>query len=207
MRLQQRLTPARRAEVVVAQRPFAAILSCADSRVPAEEIFDQGIGDLFIVRVAGNFAGTTQIGSLEYAVHELGVRLIVVLGHARCGAVGAALAALREHAQPPTAGLCSIVDALRPALAPLLTQPATTQRAAKACGCTVAGEEGEASSGDQADAERLVEQAVVANVHWTCRELIEQSAWLAEAQQSAGLSIVGAKYDLAQGTVTWLDAK
>jgi carbonic anhydrase len=84
-------SPARREEVACEQQPFAAILGCADSRVPPEIIFDQGLGDLFTVRVAGNVVNAATLGSLEYAVHELGVGLIVVLGHGSCGAVRAAL--------------------------------------------------------------------------------------------------------------------
>ena len=82
----------RLAEVATGQQPYAAILSCADSRVPPELIFDEGLGDLFVVRVAGNVVKNTQVGSLEFAVGQLGARLIVVLGHSRCGAVNAALA-------------------------------------------------------------------------------------------------------------------
>jgi len=83
---------ARLAEVASGQNPFAAILCCADSRVPSELIFDQGLGDLFVVRVAGNVAEDTQVGSLEFAVEQLGAQLIVVMGHSHCGAVNAALA-------------------------------------------------------------------------------------------------------------------
>lgn len=85
-------TPERRAELTAGQKPFAAVLTCADSRVPPELLFDQGLGDIFTVRVAGNVADQTEQGSLEYAAEHLGVPLIMVLGHTSCGAVKAAAA-------------------------------------------------------------------------------------------------------------------
>jgi carbonic anhydrase len=103
----------RRAALAAKQQPFASILSCADSRVPPEIVFDQGIGDLFVVRVAGNIAEVPGIGSLEFAATALGVPLIVVLGHSRCGAVDAALKAAPGTDLSP--GLKSLVDAIRPA--------------------------------------------------------------------------------------------
>ncbi len=109
---------ARRKEVAQAQHPFACILSCSDSRVPPEIIFDQGIGDLFVVRVAGNIADDAAIGSLEYAVERLGTPLIVVLGHKRCGAVQAAVSGgrARQH-------LDSITKVIEPAVAIARKQP------------------------------------------------------------------------------------
>ena len=111
----KRDSAARRAETAQAQHPKAAVLSCSDSRVPPEQVFDQGVGDLFVVRTAGEVADTAAIASLEYAVEHLGTRLIVVLGHARCGAVAAA--ASKE--EPDSPNLASLVDAIAPALAPL----------------------------------------------------------------------------------------
>ncbi len=93
-----------------AQAPFAAVLGCADSRVPVERVFDQGFGELFVVRVAGNIAGPSQIGSLEYGVRQLGIRLVVVLGHSGCGAVDATVARLDDASQPLSSELMSIVD-------------------------------------------------------------------------------------------------
>ncbi|MBF5041554.1 carbonic anhydrase [Aggregicoccus sp. 17bor-14] len=112
---ERRDSAARRAETAQAQHPKAAVLSCSDSRVPPEQIFDQGVGDLFVVRAAGEVADTAAIASLEYAVAHLGTRLIVVLGHERCGAVAAA--ASREEPESPN--LASLVDDIAPALAPL----------------------------------------------------------------------------------------
>ncbi|MBK1726003.1 carbonic anhydrase, partial [Halorhodospira neutriphila] len=106
----------RRAELTAGQAPFAAVLGCADSRVPVEAVFDQGLGELFTVRIAGNVAPSSVLGSLEFAVDELGVPLIVVLGHTDCGAVKATLASLRDGTEPPTPGLHAVVGQLAPAL-------------------------------------------------------------------------------------------
>ncbi len=111
----------RRAAVARKQQPFAAVLGCADSRVPPEVVLDQGIGDLFVVRVAGNVADSPGIGSLEYAVDQLGVRLVMVLGHSRCGAVDAALKAAPGADLTP--GLRSLVEAIQPAILPVKDRP------------------------------------------------------------------------------------
>lgn len=110
------ISQARRAELVDGQTPFAVIVACSDSRVPVELLFDQGLGDLFVVRVAGNIVAPSQIGSVEFAAANLGTRLVVVLGHSNCGAVDAAL---REHSQEQekrSPNLQSIVNRIRPAL-------------------------------------------------------------------------------------------
>ena len=98
-----------------AQAPFAAVLGCADSRVPVERVFDQGFGELFVIRVAGNIAGPTQVGSVEYGVRHLGIRLVVVLGHSGCGAVDATVATLDNLPAPLSSDFVSIVDEIRPA--------------------------------------------------------------------------------------------
>src|SRR5215207_9523638 len=116
---------ARRAEVADSQEPFAIILGCSDSRVPAEIVFDQGLGDLFIVRVAGNIVAPSQVGSVEFAAARTGARLVVVLGHSRCGAI---LATLEELARPSTdqsRNLRSIVERIRPAIEPILLSQIT----------------------------------------------------------------------------------
>jgi carbonic anhydrase len=107
---------ARRGELTEGQDPFAIVLGCSDSRVPAEIVFDQGLGDLFVIRVAGNIVAPSQIGSIEFAAEQFGVPLVVVLGHSECGAVRATLDAGAEDASP---NLRSIVDRIRPALAEL----------------------------------------------------------------------------------------
>ncbi len=105
-----------RAELVGGQAPFAIILACSDSRVPVQLIFDEGPGDLFIIRVAGNVAAPTQIGSIEYAATQLGAQLVVVLGHSGCGAVAATLDSIASDEPLPSANLEAIVEEIRPAL-------------------------------------------------------------------------------------------
>src|SRR3954470_16358263 len=114
---------ARRAALSAGQEPFAIILGCSDSRVPAELVFDQGFGDLFVIRVAGNIVAPSQVGSVEFAASRFGTRLVVVLGHSQCGAVGAALDELQGLASTESRNLRSIVDRVRPALETLLEMP------------------------------------------------------------------------------------
>jgi carbonic anhydrase len=110
------ISQARRAELVDGQTPFAVIVACSDSRVPVELLFDQGLGDLFVVRVAGNIVAPSQIGSVEFAAANLGTRLVVVLGHSNCGAVDAALKELSQEQEKRSPNLQSILDRIRPAL-------------------------------------------------------------------------------------------
>jgi carbonic anhydrase len=114
------LSAARRAELVDGQSPFAVILACSDSRVPVELVFCQGLGDLFVIRVAGNVVAPSQIGSVEYAAARLGTKLVVVLGHSNCGAVDATLQELAQVQETRSPNLRSIVDRIRPAVEPLL---------------------------------------------------------------------------------------
>src|SRR5688500_10787116 len=111
---------ARRAEVAAGQEPFAIILGCSDSRVPAEIVFDQGLGDLFVIRVAGNIVAPSQIGSVEFAAERYGTRLVVVLGHSQCGAILATIDQLTRPSINQSRNLHSIVDRVRPAVEPLL---------------------------------------------------------------------------------------
>lgn len=111
-----RVSRARRVELTAGQSPFAVVLGCSDSRVPAELVFDQGLGDLFVIRVAGNIAAPTQIGSVEFAVEVLGARLVVVLGHSGCGAVSAAVETIRSGDPGHSPHLRAIVDRIRPAV-------------------------------------------------------------------------------------------
>ena len=110
------IDPGSRAELVGGQTPFAIILACSDSRVPVQLVFDEGPGDLFIIRVAGNVATPTQIGSIEYAVTQLGAQLVLVLGHSGCGAVAAALENLSGETPAPSPNLEAIIDEIRPAI-------------------------------------------------------------------------------------------
>ena len=168
------MTAARRVEVATGQHPFAAILSCADSRVPPEFLFDQGLGDLFPVRVAGAVAEPGAMGSLEYAVGHLGVRLVVVMGHTSCGAVKAAMDTPRPAKLTPTqANLESLLSLIRPALpnAALGGDPWT--------------------------------EAVRASVEQTRIDLSHHSPVLEELARSGKIWIVGAVYNLASGKVTF----
>ena len=110
----------RRRELTTSQEPFAIILGCSDSRVPAEIVFDQGLGDLFVIRVAGNIVAPSQVGSVEFAASRFHTRLVVVLGHSQCGAVEATLEELARPSRDQSRNLHSIVDRIRPAIEPLL---------------------------------------------------------------------------------------
>lgn len=174
------LSHARRAEQAMVQHPFAVVLGCSDSRAPAEFVFDQGLGDLFVIRVAGNIAAPSQIGSIEFAVDRFGCELVVVLGHSNCGAVRATL----DHCFKPeetTAGLHAIVDRISPALLPLV----------QACGCQTAGD--------------LMPEAVRANVRATMNVLRSGSQLLEDTLRSGRLKIVGAEYDLQSGAVQFFE--
>jgi carbonic anhydrase len=183
--LLERLSEQRREEVATQQQPFAAILGCADSRVPVEEVFDQGVGDLFVVRVAGNFAGESQVGSLEYAAELLSVPLIVVLGHTRCGAIGACLDAVRERVQAPSARIEQIVAQLQPAVRSMLDESL--------------------SEPDSLAQDSLLEAAAVANVRANVERLSSDSELLAKRIEQGKVQVVGAMYDLVSGVVKWLE--
>jgi carbonic anhydrase len=172
---------ARRAEVAAGQEPFAIILGCSDSRVPAEIIFDQGIGDLFVIRVAGNIVAPSQIGSVEFAAERYGTRLVVVLGHSQCGAILATIDELRRPTVNQSRNLRSIVDRVRPAVEPLL------------------------HAERQGDPEALVGDAVRANVCISAGHLRHGSDVLEELIDKHGLAVVGAEYSLETGLVDFFD--
>ncbi len=165
--------------LVSGQTPFAVILGCADSRVPLEIIFDQGLGDLFVIRVAGNIAGPIQIGSIEYAVQVLGTRLVVVLGHTRCGAVQATVAEIDKPTPNLSAGLSAIVNSIKPAVNALPPEKQNLPEAEK------------------------IDAAVRENVDQTVVALQEKSDIINRLAQSGELKVVGAIYDLATGTVNF----
>jgi carbonic anhydrase len=171
---------ARRRELTSGQEPFAIILGCSDSRVPAEIVFDQGLGDLFVIRVAGNIVAPSQVGSIEFAAERFGTRLVVVLGHSACGAVLATLEELGRPAESRSRNLRSIVDCIRPSIEPLLgTDLARSQDA-------------------------LVRAAVRANIRAAVHHLRYGSEILEELM-GEGLLVVGAEYSLATGLVEFLD--
>jgi len=171
----------RRVALAQGQEPFAVVLGCADSRVPAEIVFGQGLGDLFVIRVAGNVVAPSQIGSVEFAAARLHTRLAVVLGHTQCGAIGATLEELRQPAAQRSPHLQDIVDRIRPAVEPLLATPLARQP------------------------EALAAEAVRANVRTAVDQLRRGSAILASLIEREGFMIVGAEYNLATGVVEFFD--
>lgn len=175
------LAPLRRNELVAGQKPFAVILGCSDSRVPVEIVFDQGVGDLFVIRVAGNIVAPSQIGSVEFAAEQFGTRLVVVLGHTRCGAVEATLEELRRPNASRSQNLRSIVDRIRPGVESLLTTDLARE------------------------ADALGRQAVRANVRVSANHLRHGSEILEELIRKDGLLVVGAEYSLETGAVEFFD--
>ena len=179
-KLDVRASHTRREALADSQQPFAIVLGCSDSRVPAEVIFDQGLGDLFVIRVAGNIVAPSQVGSVEFAAERFGARLVVVLGHTDCGAVGAAL----EQAGNPAAGSSNIqfiVDRIRPSVETILSV---------------------APAGDR---EHLLDQAVRANVRASADHLRHGSSLLERLIQKDNLVVVGAEYSLETGEVDFFD--
>jgi carbonic anhydrase len=171
----------RRSELAAGQEPFAIILGCSDSRVPAEIVFDQGLGDLFVIRVAGNIVASSQIGSVEFAVERFGTPLVVVLGHSRCGAVLATVEELMRPREDQSRNLRSIVDRVRPSVEALL---ATDLRH---------------------DPDALVRHAVRANVRVSASHLRHGSEIIEQLIQRDRLVIVGAEYSLETGCVDFFD--
>jgi carbonic anhydrase len=163
------------------QAPFAIILGCADSRVPAELVFDQSVGDLFVIRVAGNIAARSQIGSVEYAAEHCGSRLIVVLGHTGCGAVSATVGAMENPSAGASPNLALIVQHIQPTIEKLQqTEPGKTR-------------------------ETLLKHAVRANVRAVADVLRRDSAILSNLIETDGLKVVGAEYNLQTGEVDFFD--
>jgi len=172
---------ARRVELVTGQEPFAAILGCSDSRVPVEIVFDQGLGDLFVIRVAGNIVAPSQVGSVEFAAEQFGTRLVVVLGHSRCGAIGATLEQLQRPKENQSRNLHAIVDLIRPSVEDLL---ATDLRY---------------------DLDELIHQAVRANIRASVNHLRHGSEIIEQLIRNDGLLVVGAEYSLETGVVDFFD--
>jgi carbonic anhydrase len=171
---------ARRIELAAGQEPFAAILGCSDSRVPVEIIFDQGLGDLFVIRVAGNIVAPSQIGSVEFAAEQFGSRLVVVLGHSRCGAIETTLEQLRRPVENQSRNLHSIVDLIGPAVEGLLATDLKHDRQA------------------------LLHAAVRANIRASVTHLRHGSDIIENLIRNSGLMVVGAEYSLETGVVEFL---
>jgi carbonic anhydrase len=172
----------RRAELLDSQEPFAIILGCSDSRVPAELVFDQGFGDLFVIRVAGNIVAPSQVGSVEFAASLFNTRLVVVVGHSRCGAIEATVNELLGHPKAQSKNLRSIVDRVRPSVETLLSgrRPVT-------------------------DVDTLIHEAMLANIRASVDHLRHGSELLEELIRRGGLKIVGAEYSLDSGVVSFFD--
>ena len=170
-----------RANLVEKQTPFAIILGCSDSRVPAEIVFDQSLGDLFVIRVAGNIVAPSQIGSVEFAAEQFGTTLVVVLGHSMCGAVCATLDDLDSPSKSKSSNVMSIVNRIRPSIEPLY---ATELRK---------------------DRDQLIEAAIKANILAATNHLRHGSQLLEQLIQKGKLTIVGAEYSLQSGKVAFFD--
>jgi carbonic anhydrase len=171
----------RRVELASGQQPFAIILGCSDSRVPAEIVFDQGLGDLFVIRVAGNIVAPSQVGSVEFAAARYCTRLVVVLGHSQCGAILATLEELRAPTKNHSHNLLAIVDRIRPSVEGLFTTEL------------------------RGDSEALVTEAVRANIRASVNHLRHGSRVLEDLIQGQGLLVVGAEYSLETGVVEFFD--
>jgi carbonic anhydrase len=173
----EKVINARPADLAARQEPFAIILGCSDSRVPAEIVFDQGLGDLFVIRIAGNIVAASQIGSIEFAATKFGTRLVVVMGHSQCGVVLAAVDELQAPAATRSRNLRSIVDFVRPSVEHCLAANANE------------------------DHDTLVEKAVRANIERSVGHLRHGSEILEHLIATDGLRIVGAEYSLETGVV------
>lgn len=179
--LDRMMTYQRRAELTAGQKPFAIILGCSDSRAPAEILFDQGLGDLFVIRVAGNVVAPSQIGSVEFAVSRYNTRLVVVLGHSHCGAVAATIETLLDGEGSASRNIASIVDRVKPSVQPLLDTDLRHDRDA------------------------LRRAAVRANVRASTNQLRHGSRIIESLIEQDGLLVVGAEYALETGVVEFFD--
>lgn len=176
------LSHARRPDMAEGQNPFAIILGCSDSRVPAEVVFDQGLGDLFVIRVAGNIVAPSQVGSVEFAAARFGTRLVVVMGHTRCGAIQATVDSVRDPAlDAASRNIASIVDRVRPSVLSVATPELRDQP------------------------EEWIRRATRANVRVSVDHLRNGSALLEELIMRDDLRVVGAEYSLDSGRVEFFD--
>lgn len=175
------LSLVQRATQAQVQHPFAIILGCSDSRVPAEIVFNQGLGDLFVIRVAGNIVAPSQVGSVEFAAEHFGTRLVVVLGHSQCGAIQAAIDAFHKPNSRSSSNVMSIVNRVRPSVEILMHTDL------------------------RHDLAKLSRYAVRANVQASVNQLRHGSAVLEQLILKDGLKVVGAEYSLETGTVEFFD--
>ncbi len=175
------LTHQQRAQMAEDQNPFAIVLGCSDSRVPAEMVFDQGLGDLFVIRVAGNVVAPSQVGSVEFAAERYDCAIVVVLGHSHCGAIQATIDTLMSPDSPPSNNLMSIVNRVRPTVEILMQTELKN------------------------DLAKLSHHAVRANVFASVNQLRHGSAVIENLIAKGKLKVVGAEYSLETGEVTFLD--
>jgi len=174
-----RLTPEQRKSLAGNQAPFAVFFGCSDSRVPAEIVFDCGLGDLFVIRVAGNVVAPSLVGSVEFAVAKFGTPLVVVTGHSACGAVTATYDELTQPTQNQSPNLRSIVERVRPSVETLLEA--------------------------KLPREQVIRHAVRANVRLSVDHLRHGSRLLEDAIDEGRLLVVGAEYSLDTGVVDFFD--
>ena len=167
----------RRLGIADGQNPFAVILGCSDSRVPAELVFNRGLGDLFVIRVAGNIVAPSQIGSVEFACQHFGTQLVVVLGHSHCGAINATVDSLIEDSDDLSPNIASIVDRVTPAVLPIVQRKQFKDR------------------------NDLIHQAMRANVEQSVNGLQMRSRFLRELVNKGKIKIVGAEYSIETGIV------
>jgi len=179
--LSRAISDVERARLTSGQEPFAAILGCSDSRVPTEVVFDQGLGDLFVIRVAGNIVAPSQIGSIEFAAQKFATRLVVVLGHTHCGAVEATIDELLQPDEKQSRNIAAIVSRIKPSVIELLER------------------------GDVTDRDELVQKAVRENVRYAANALRHGSDIIEELIGKDELLIVGAEYSLDTGVVEFFD--
>ncbi len=173
----------RQHELIINQKPIAVIVGCSDARVPPELVFDQGMGDLFVIRVAGNIITPSQIESVEFAALQFGPRLIVVLGHSQCGAVKATIEAMEGPVEQLGKMYSTVVEHVR----------VSVEKARTACdGCT----------GDQ-----LLDQSIRTNVHRSIADLRSRSESLQRLEREEGLMVVGAHYEIETGRVEFLESE
>lgn len=168
-----------RRNLVSRQSPFAVVLGCSDSRVPVEVVFDQGIGDLFVIRIAGNIVQPSQIGSVEFAVQKFGAKLVVVMGHTNCGAIEATLDQLLQSDDDESGNMAAIVSRIRPSVEGLL--------------------------GQIEDRDELIYHAVRENVRYGAEALRHGSSIIENLIEQGELTIVGAEYALDTGIVDFFD--
>lgn len=159
------------------QKPYATILSCSDSRVPVEIIFDAGLGDLFVIRSAGHVLSKETLGSIEYSVKELGVKLVVVMGHGNCGAIKSALKSYNAHETNLSENLQSVLNHIYPAFENL----------------------------DCNNTDNLVRRAVISNIKYQTEDLVKKDEYLAEKIAKGEIMLVGVKYNLDSGRIEILE--